>query len=247
MAFLNNTGYDGQLQATRTVMKNINRRVFLAAGAGAALALPALAQKEKWDPDAGVTAPEDLMKEHGVLRRCLLVYETGIEHIRRQQEIAPEIFSQTAGIIRKFVEDYHERNEEQYIFPEFERAKVQTDLVQTLKTQHQAGRKVTAQIQALATPDAFKNQASRENLAQSCRSFIRMYRPHAAREDSVLFVALRTILSPDQILKIGDRMEQDEKKVLGEGGFEHYVDQIAEIEKRLGTYELAQFTPKSSD
>ncbi len=229
-------------------MKKINRRLFLAAGAGSALAIPlnALGQKEKWDPDAGVTAPEDLMKEHGVLRRCLLVYEAGIERIRRKEEIAPEIFSQTAGIIRKFVEDYHERNEEQYIFPEFERAKVQVELVQTLKTQHEAGRKVTARIQALSTPDAFKEQASRENLSRSCRTFIRMYRPHAAREDSVLFVALRTILSPEQVLKVGDRMEADEKKVLGEGGFERYVDQIAEIEKRLGIYDLAQFTPKIS-
>ena len=59
----------------------IGRRRMLAAGAASLAGLPILAsaavQKnpDMIDPDAGVTAPEDLMKEHGVLDRCLLIYE----------------------------------------------------------------------------------------------------------------------------------------------------------------------------
>jgi hypothetical protein len=70
-----------------------------------------------------------------------------------------------------------------------------------------------------------------------------MYRPHEAREDTVLFPALRTILPPQQVAALGDRMEGDEKKVLGEAGFERSVEQVAAIEKQLGIYDLAQFTP----
>ena len=40
-------------------------------------------------------------------------------------------------------------------------------------------------------------------------------------------------------------MEEDEKMVLGEGGSERSVDQVAEIEKQLGIYDLRQFTPKA--
>ncbi len=80
---------------------------------------------------------------------------------------------------------------------------------------------------------------------QSCASFIRMYRPHEAREDTVLFPALRTILTPKQVQDLGDRMEEDEKKVLGEEGFENSVGQVAALEKQLGIHELSQFTPKS--
>jgi hypothetical protein len=71
-----------------------------------------------------------------------------------------------------------------------------------------------------------------------------MYRPHEAREDTVLFPALRTILNPKQVEALGARMEEDEHKVLGEEGFEKSVAEVAGIEKELGIFDLNQFTPK---
>lgn len=108
----------------------------------------------------------------------------------------------------------------------------------------QPGRGVTAQIIALSAPDHFRAKDSRDKLLKACSSFIRMYRPHEAREDTILFPALRTILSPKQVADLGDSMEEDEKKVLGDEGFEKSVDQVATIEKQLGIYALPQFTPK---
>src|SRR5690242_21943673 len=111
------------------------RRAFLTGGlaaAASALILPhADALPGQIDPDEGVTAPEDLMKEHGVLNRCLLIYEEGIRRIGARQDIAPEVFSHTADLVRRFVEQYHEKNEEDHIFPVFVGAKKLTDLVET--------------------------------------------------------------------------------------------------------------------
>ena len=230
----------------------IGRRSMLKAGVVSLAGLPALAstasqQKDpdKIDPDAGVTAPEDLMKEHGVLNRCLLIYEEAIRRLRNKEQIAPEIFNHTAELIRSFVEEYHEMNEEKYIFPVFEEHKQLVDLVQTLKTQHKAGRDVTARILRLSMPDQFRSQDNRTQLAASCQSFLRMYRPHKNREDTVLFPALRTLLTPRHVEALGDKMEEDEHKVLGDEGFEKSVDKVAGIEKTLGIYDLAQFTPKA--
>ena len=228
--------------------KQLDRRGFLAATAGLTAAAPlwALAQaEEKLNPDEGVTAPEDLMKEHGVLNRCLLIYEEGMRRLQRRDEVSPEVFNHTARLVRQFVEEYHEQNEEKYIFPEFERARKLTDLVETLKAQHRSGHAVTVQILALSGPDKFRVKENRDKLVQVCASFIRMYRPHEAREDTVLFPALRTILTPRQVQDLGERMEEDEHKVLGDEGFEKSVDQVAAIEKQLGIYELSQFTPKA--
>jgi hemerythrin-like domain-containing protein len=200
-------------------------------------------KKGKWDPDEGVTAPEDLMKEHGVLNRCLLIYEEGIRRITAKGDIAPDVFQQTAELIRTFVEQYHEKNEENFIFPEFERAGKLVDLVHLLKKQHVAGRVVTARVIRLSDAAAFRSPENRQQLVDMCRKFLRMYRPHEAREDTVLFPALRTILPPKQVAALGDRMEEAEHKVLGDEGFERSVDRVAAIEKRLGIYELAQFTP----
>lgn len=206
-----------------------------------AVALPVLAADKKLDPDAGVTAPEDLMKEHGVLNRCLLIYEEGMRRIRAGEDVPPAVFQNTAGLVRKFVEEYHEKNEENFIFPVFVKAGKLTDLVSTLKTQHVAGRRVTAAILQYSTPQTF--QANRDRIRGLCEQFIRMYRPHESREDTVLFPALRTILTPREVLNLGDRMEESEHQALGDEGFEKTVDQVATIEKQLGIYDLKQFTP----
>src|SRR5204862_5396471 len=62
------------------------RRAFLAATTSlvAVPTLPLARADEKPNPDEGVTAPEDLMKEHGVLNRCLLIYEEAMQRIRRR-------------------------------------------------------------------------------------------------------------------------------------------------------------------
>jgi hemerythrin-like domain-containing protein len=219
----------------------LDRRKVIAAGVGLLAAIPVLGAT--LNPDEGVTAPEDLMKEHGVLNRCLLIYEEGMRRIQAKQEVAPEVFLHTAELVRTFVEEYHEKNEEKYIFPEFEKARKLVDLVATLKTQHVAGRGVTAEILRLAQPASFRVAANRAQLVVACQSFIRMYRPHEAREDTVLFPALRTILSAKQVAALGDRMEEDEQKVLGKEGFERSVDKVATIETQLGINDLKQFTP----
>jgi hemerythrin-like domain-containing protein len=174
----------------------------------------------------------------------LLIYEEGMRRLQRDEELDPEVFSHTAQLVKTFVEEYHELNEEKYIFPEFERAKKLVDLVELLKSQHRAGRSVTAQILALSAPEKFRAKENRSHLVKACGSFIRMYRPHEAREDTVLFPALRTILNPDQVQELGEKMEKDEERVLGEKGFEKSVEQVGTIEKQLGIYDLSQFTPK---
>jgi hemerythrin-like domain-containing protein len=226
-----------------------DRRGALLTGAGLMLgatgtALAAERGGNKIDPEEGVTAPEDLMKEHGVLNRCLLIYEEGMRRLHAGEEITPQVFLHTAQLVRLFVEEYHEKNEENFIFPVFRRARKLTDLVDTLYRQHRAGRVVTGEIIRLSQPAAFRDSASHPRLIASVQSFIRMYRPHESREDTVLFPALRTILTARQVEALGDRMEGMEQKVLGHEGFEKAVAQVVSIEKQLGIYDLNRFTPK---
>lgn len=75
-------------------------------------------------------------------------------------------------------------------------------------------------------------------------SFILMYRPHEAREDTVLFPALRKIITKHEFDSLGEDFEKREHQLFGEGGFNRFVDKVAGIEKQLGIYELAQFTPR---
>jgi len=55
-----------------------------------------------------VTATEDLMREHGVLRRALLVYSAAATKLRTNPSaIPPDALQKTARLSRAFGEEYH--------------------------------------------------------------------------------------------------------------------------------------------
>ena len=87
------------------------------------------------------------------------------------------------------------------------------------------------------------SDADKEKLVQLLTSFNTMYRPHEAREDTVLFPAFRKIVSKHEYDSLGEEFENNEHKLFGNDGFETMVEKVAAIEKRLGIYELGQFTP----
>jgi hemerythrin-like domain-containing protein len=230
---------------------NASRRRWLTAVLGTttalALARRAVPQKAQapFHPiaDEGVGPGEDLMREHGVLNRILLIYDESIRRIGAHEALMPAALQSAAGIIRRFLEEYHERLEEEHLFPRFERTGRLTELVGVLRAQHQAGRRLTAAILKMSAPSAPAKDEDRAALASRLGQFVRMYRPHEAREDTVLFPAFRDLVSRDEYERLGEAFESRETKVLGEKGFERIVDEVAGIERALGIYDLTSFTP----
>ena len=70
-----------------------------------------------------------------------------------------------------------------------------------------------------------------------------MYRPHEAREDTVLFPKLRQVVSANEFDAMAEDFERDEHQKFGQDGFHLYVEKVANLEKQLGIYDLSQFTP----
>ncbi len=202
------------------------------------------AEPVKKDQEEEVSPAEDLMREHGVLKRVLLIYAEAIRPIDGNEDVPPETVIDSAKIIRNFIEDYHEKLEENFLFPRFKKAGKLVDLVDVLMQQHQAGRKVTDITMQFATNQALKNSDDRRKLVDSLRQFIRMYNPHEAREDTVLFPEFRKIVNQNEYDSLGEDFEKKEHELFGEDGFEKMVDKVASIEKKLGMYDLAQFAPK---
>jgi hemerythrin-like domain-containing protein len=201
--------------------------------------------KEEAKKNEEISPPEDLMREHGVLKRILLIYAEALRRMEAKQDLPPEPLLDSAKVIREFVEDYHEKLEEDFLFPRFKKANKLVDLVDVLSQQHQAGRRLTDITMHLTTSQALKNADDRRKLADSMREFIRMYNPHEAREDTVLFPAFRGIVSAHEFDSLGEDFEKKEDELFGEDGFFKVVDRVAEIERKLGIYDLAQFTPKT--
>jgi hypothetical protein len=144
---------------------HVHRRRDIIKGAGvvaaAALASGASARgdgaRKEDEEETKVTPTEDLMREHAVLSRLLLIYETGLPAGPGREAPPLKEIGDAARLVRTFIEEYHEKLEEDYLFPRFEKAGKLVELVKTLRRQHEAGRRLTGAIlevtSATGTPD----------------------------------------------------------------------------------------------
>ena len=186
---------------------------------------------------------EDLMREHGLLNRVLLIYEEIIKRMDRD-DIQIKALKQAIDIIRDFIEGYHEKLEEDYIFPLFEKNNKEINLVTTLRKQHVKGREITARLEAIVSTHQTLDNKTKKTVANLLKKFINMYRPHEAREDTELFPLVRTLIPEKEFEELGEKFEEIEHELFGEQGFFGVVVRVENIEKSLGIYQLDKFTPQ---
>jgi hemerythrin-like domain-containing protein len=210
--------------------------------AGCATTAARSAEERGGEEDVGPA--EDLMREHGVLNRILLVYEECRHRLdERTSEIPAGLLLDTAALVHRFVHEYHEALEEREVFPRLEQAGHLADLTSVLRRHHAAGRVVTAHILDLSSRERGLTDPERNQLSSRLADFVRMYRPHEAREDTVVFPTFHSMFSPKEWDALGDLFEGKEKETLGAEGFKHAVERVADFERALGIHDLALFTP----
>jgi hemerythrin-like domain-containing protein len=190
-----------------------------------------------------VTATEDLMREHGVLRRALLVYQETATRMSGGVTIPPEPLQKTAKLFRAFGEEYHEKKlEEAYIFPAVKKAGgAAGGYADVLIAQHQRGREITDFILGATTGPKIST-GNAKSFEAALESLVRMYEHHAAIEDTVVFPGWKQTLNSTQLDEMNEKFEDIEHVQFGEDGFESALKQMAEIEQSLGLSDLAQFT-----
>lgn len=231
-------------------MMQQNRRAalmsFAGAAVGAGVVLTGCAQRDNEEEEKGgeVTANEDLMREHGVLRRILIAYrEVAPQLARNAAGIDASALAQAATLFHAFGEEYHERLlEEQHIFPAVRKAGGEAAaLVDTLLAQHQRGRAITDFILD-RTRSGRVAAGDGEALAKAMTAFCRMYEAHTAREDTVIFPAFKRSIGQKRYRELGEQFEEIEHKQFGGDGFDIALGKVKAIEQALGLSDLAVFT-----
>jgi hemerythrin-like domain-containing protein len=202
-----------------------------------------VAKDDEESAEAEVTATEDLMREHGILRRALLVYEETATRLTSGVSLPASPLQKTAKLFRAFGEEYHEKKlEETYIFPAVKKAGgAAGGYADILIAQHQRGREITDFIIS-ATGGEKISTSNVKSFAAALLSLVRMYEHHAAVEDTIVFPAWKQTLNSGQLDEMNEKFEDIEHQQFGGDGFEDALKQIAEIEQSLGLSDLAQFT-----
>jgi hemerythrin-like domain-containing protein len=183
------------------------------------------------------------MADHGLLIRVLLIYR----HLTAGQAAGEPLqaghLHDTALIIHDYIEAFHEELEEACVFPRLRQAGQLDSTVSTLLLQHARGREQTQLILALTDGSGSLRTGQAGQAAGAMAAFVRMYEPHEAREDTVVYPAFRALLSGTELAEPGEKVEQLEHEQFGNSGFTAMVSRVAVIEQELGIYDLAQFTP----
>ena len=191
-----------------------------------------------------VTAAEDLMREHGILRRALLVYQESAVRLRQDPaSVPPDTLEKTANLFRVFGEEYHEKKlEETFIFPALKKTtNAATKYVDILLAQHVRGREITDYLLSISQAEKIASN-SVEPLAKALESFVRMYEHHAAIEDTVVFPAWKAAVGGNELDALGEKFEEIEHEQFGSDGFETALKRMEEIEESLGLSNLDMFT-----
>jgi len=221
----------------------LDRRAALLAVAGISALATLEGCQKAGAGDEDISATEDMMREHGVLRRILVAYREVAGVIRAGATFDVGALADAADLFRTFGEDYHEHKlEEEHVFPAVRKAGgPAAGLIDTLLQQHQRGREINRFLIVTCKAGTIPN-ARRPDVAAALESFARMYEAHTAREDTILFQAWRKSLSGHQLKEASEQFEDIEKAQFKGDGFDKAVDRIARIEQRLGLTDLGRFT-----
>lgn len=191
-----------------------------------------------------VTAAEDLMREHGILRRALLVYREAVTRLRQDpSSIPPDTLEKVANLVRVFGEDYHEKKiEEVFVFPILKKSPgAPATYVDILLVQHDRGREITDYVLSLTREDRIPSN-SVEPLARALESFVRMYEHHAVIEDTVVFPVWKAAVGEAELDALAAKFEEIESEHFGGDGFDTALRRMEEIETSLGLSNLEMFT-----
>ena len=191
-----------------------------------------------------VTAAEDLMREHGILRRVLLVYQEFASRLQQDPAFVPlDALEKAAKLFQVFGEDYHEKKlEEVFIFPAVKKAPGEAaKYVDVLLAQHARGREITNYLLSVTQADQITSN-NRGSLYMALKSFVRMYDHHAAIEDTVVFPAWKAAVGGNELDALGEKFEEIEHEQFGDDGFEAALKRMEEIEESLGMSNLDMFT-----
>src|SRR5438477_12735269 len=107
----------------RRLVAGLSGIVLVAGSAGAALAAKKEPKAPPPPPEKKVGAIEELMRQHGVLRRVLLVYRQSAAQLRGGGKLDPKLLRQAAQLFRDFGENFPSRSFcRPYVFPTLRKA-----------------------------------------------------------------------------------------------------------------------------
>jgi hemerythrin-like domain-containing protein len=180
-----------------------------------------------------LTPIEDLTLDHGIIKRIFLILDKVVERVE-EGNFQPAPLKSTLEIIKSFVAGIHERLEEEYVFPVFEKKDLNKTLVAKLRHEHAKGHEIIAQVQQLLGLQDFQSLKNRNKIVSLLKKYNKMYRHHLEQEDTVLFPNFGSLVTEKSMQELGVKFSNREHQLFGKDGHKAVMKTIEDIEKQLG-------------
>ena len=228
-------------------MSGFGRRKFLAslglAGMSAAATPLAAGGQESMALRVAVvkTVSEGLMFEHSIIQRLMGIYEECADRLAGGRELPPGVVTNAGVLADEFVENYHEAWEEGHLYAPFRGTGALTDVIRVMTRQHRVGRRLVQRTIFLSGKESGE-AAVRDELAELCRAYPRMYRAHAAREDTVLLPNSEVIGGAEMYAALHRAMMAFRRSRLGTLNLNGVLSDVKDLEDQLGIRDLDHYT-----
>ena len=176
---------------------------------------------------------EELMKEHRVIERMLVVVSKAADRLNAGQKVDRDVFVGAADFLKNFADRCHHGKEEKLLFVKMVERGVSGEVgpIAVMLREHEDGRAHVRKIAELSSKEV--DDRSRSELVNHVKAYANLLGQHIQKEDKILYPMADQLLTSDDQDELEKGFLEVEEKVMGPGVHERYHHMIEELEKRF--------------
>lgn len=180
---------------------------------------------EQFQRERTTLPPVELLKgEHHIIRGVLDAMERVSTRLATEQSVGGDFWHQVVDFVENFVDRCHHRKEEEVLFPLLlGRARSErVGPIVAMKHEHIEGRELKNALCHAA------NGSDPKKLCAAARTYIQLLREHMTTEEQGPFEMDRRITAR-RAERMRDEFRRVEREILGESGYDRYLELAREI------------------
>ncbi len=177
-------------------------------------------------------ATESLKEEHKVIKRMLSILGKVCDLLEKGEEVKEEHLKKIMEFIRAFADSCHHGKEEGLLFPAMESAGIPREggPIGVMLYEHTLGRNFVKGM-GEGIENFFKGiEDARKEIIDNARNYIGLLKDHIEKEDNILYPMADMHLSEEEQLELMEKFEDLERKVIGEGVHQSFLELVDNLE-----------------
>jgi indolepyruvate ferredoxin oxidoreductase, beta subunit len=173
---------------------------------------------------------EELRQEHGAVMKVFSILQEISGKLEKRESQALDAFRRVLEFLQVFVDQCHHAKEEEFLFPALKKAQSRNrSLIEELVSEHEQGRIMIRAMKASVGENNRKQDASLGALVGTIEEYLRIFRNHIRKENSLLFPEARDLLPAINQERMSLEFQKLEQERIGEGRHQSFHRMIEEL------------------